>query len=467
MTAAGCCGAIVFHTFKSTTEGLVWPAIGDPRASATLAMQFQLEQTQWWPGEVLRAQQFRQLGSLLRHAAKTVPFYRPRFADAGINPESPLDEESWSRIPLLTRRDIQTAGDALVSQAVPKAHGKAHTLSTSGSTGMPVTVRGTQLTQFFWLAFTLRDQLWHGFDVTKKLAAIRHNRAGGGQYPDGAHHNGWGPATDPVLAAGPSVLLAISTPVEQQIEWLQRENPEYLITYPSNLMALLVHCRERKIEFPNLRCVETLSEVLHPDVRKACREVWGVKVVDMYSTQEVGYIALQCPEHEHYHIQSENALVEVLDEEGRPCKPGETGRMVVTPLHNFAMPLIRYAVGDYAVTGDRCSCGRGLPVITRVLGRVRNMLTLPGGAQLWPYFGGDKFAKVAPVSQYQIVQKTPADLEVRVVATRPLTAADEDKIRAVIAAEVGAGFAIAFTYHDAIERSKSGKFEDFRSELAS
>jgi phenylacetate-CoA ligase len=101
------------------------------------------------------------------------------------------------------------------------------------------------------------------------------------------------------------------------------------------------------------------------------------------------------------------------------------------------------------------------------LGRVRNMLTLPNGAQLWPYFGGDKFADVAPVSQYQIVQKTLTDLEVRVVATRPLIAEDENKIRDVIAAKIGEGFKIAFTYHDVIPRSKGGKFEDFRSELAS
>jgi len=463
----GCGGASVFYTFRSATEGLAWPAIPDARGAGLMAMQFQLERSQWWPPEAIRAQQFRQLSGLIRHAARSVPYYRRRFAEAGIDPEAPLDESAWSRIPLITRRDIQEAGDALFSNALPKAHGRVHTLSTSGSTGMPVTVHGTQLTQFFWLSFTLRDQLWHGFDTGKKLAAIRHNRGGGARYPDGNRHPGWGPATDPVFAAGPSFVLDISTPVAQQIEWLQRIGPDYLVTYPSNLMALLAYCRRHKIAFPDLRFVETLSEVLHPEVRKTAREVWDVKIVDMYSSQEVGYIALQCPDHEHYHVQSEGILAEVLDERGRPCKPGETGRVVLTPLHNFAMPLIRYSVGDYAVAGGPCPCGRGLPVLARVLGRVRNMLTLPDGAQLWPYFGGEKFAKVAPVSQYQIVQKTLSDLEVRVVLTRPLTKEDEENIRKVIAAEVGEGFAIAFSYHDAIARSSGGKFEDFRSELAS
>lgn len=455
-----------FTIFKSATEGIAWPAIPETRGLGLMAMQFQLERTERWPQQRLRALQFHQLGHLLRHAAKTVPYYRRRFAEAGFDPQEALNEATWPRVPFLSRRDIQQAGDTLFSESVPKSHGTVHTLSTSGSTGMPVTIRGTQVTQFFWLNFTLRDQLWQGFDTTKTLVAIRHSRSGRGLYPDGLRSQGWGAATDPIFRTGPSAFLAITTPVHEQVEWLQRQNPDYLITYPSNLMALLTHCREKNIRFPKLRAVETLSEILHPEVRKACREVWGIKIVDMYSSQEVGYIALQCPDYEHYHIQSENVLVEVLDENDRPCKPGQTGRVVLSTLHNYAMPLIRYVVGDYAVMGGDCLCGRGLPVLTRILGRVRNMLTLPNGSQLWPYFGGDKFAKVAPVSQYQIVQKSVTDLEVRVVPTRPLTADDEAKIRDVITAEVGPGFAVAFSYHEAIARSKGGKFEDFRSELA-
>ncbi len=93
------------------------------------------------------------------------------------------------------------------------------------------------------------------------------------------------------------------------------------------------------------------------------------------------------------------------------------------------------------------------------------MLTLPSGAQIWPYFGGDSFAKVAPVRQYQVVQKSLTGLELRVAAERPLTAQEEDKIREVIAKQAGKGFTVTFTYHDEIARSKGGKFEDFRSEL--
>ena len=128
------------------------------------------------------------------------------------------------------------------------------------------------------------------------------------------------------------------------------------------------------MRLPGLREVRTLGEASTPDLRALCREAWGVPLVDVYSAEEVGYIALQCPEHEHYHVQAESVLVEILDERGAPAPPGETGRVVVTDLHNFAMPLVRYEIGDYAEVGEPCACGRGLPVLRRIVGRVRNML---------------------------------------------------------------------------------------------
>src|SRR3546814_12850457 len=92
-------------------------------------------------------------------------------------------------------------------------------------------------------------------------------------------------------------------------------------------------------------------------------------LVCLYSTHEFGYLAFQCPQHDHYHVQAEAALVEVLNEAGKPCRPGEIGQVVTTPLLNFAMPMISYAVGDLAEVGPPCPGGRGLQVRKRILGR--------------------------------------------------------------------------------------------------
>ncbi len=176
-------------------------------------------------------------------------------------------------------------------------------------------------------------------------------------------------------------------------------------------------------------------------------------------------MALQCPENDHYHVQCENVLLEVLDEKGVPCKPGETGRVVVTAMHNFATPLIRYSIGDYAMVGEACSCGRTLPVLRRIMGRVRNMMTLPSGGKVWPYFGANKLGDVAPLKQYQLVQKSLTELELRVVPERPLTSDDEAKMRTVIFESLGESFQLNFSYLDAIPCGPGGKYEDFRSEV--
>lgn len=450
---------------RSSIDGLTWPGLpGGAAGKVLVALLYQLEQSQWWPPEALLEHQFRQLRVVLRYAYQTVPFYRERLGGAGIDPGKPITPETWSRIPILTRKEVQGSFDALTSRRIPTSHGKTNEISTSGSTGMPIKVLGTGLTQLFWWAFNYRELLWHGRDLSKKLTAIRKFRGADATYPKGISQRGWGLFAD-VYPTGPSALLNITTPVERQAEWLGRQEPGYLITYPSNLEQLARHCRQRGIELPTLLDISTLAEVLQPQTREACREAWGVPVVDVYSAQEVGYIALQCPDHEHYHVQAEGVLVEVVDDAGRPCAPGETGKVVVTPLHNFATPLVRYDIGDYAEVGEPCGCGRGLPVLSRINGRVRNMLTLPTGEQHWPFLGARQYNDVAPIRQYQFVQKTLELIEVKLVALRQVTADEEDKLREIIIARLGYPFELTFTYHDDIPRSAGGKYEDFMSEI--
>ena len=88
--------------------------------------------------------------------------------------------------------------------------------------------------------------------------------------------------------------------------WLEQVEPDYLLTYSSNLGALFQRCREAGFKIPSLREVATMSDVLEPDLRAKCRQVWGLPMVDAYSAEEVGMIALQCPEHPHYHVQLES-----------------------------------------------------------------------------------------------------------------------------------------------------------------
>jgi phenylacetate-CoA ligase len=233
-------------------------------------------------------------------------------------------------------------------------------------------------------------------------------------------------------------------------------------------LRLARYCLDRKIELEGLEQVMLIGEIAGAGVREACRRAWGASVADIYSAREIGYIALQCPEAGCLHVQSEGVLAEVLDEAGEPCAPGEVGRVVLTPLHNFAMPLIRYDIGDYAEVGAPCRCGRGLPVLRRVLGRQQNMIVLPSGERRWTLLSSgniEGLLELAPIRQYQFAQVARDAIQARLAVVRPLSAAEESAIRSWLIARLGHPFAVAFAYVDAIPRTKGGKYLDFVSEL--
>lgn len=359
---------------RSTVPGVVTPAIPGRMASLLLSVLYQFEQTQWLSPEALFFHQARQLRLLFAHAAQTVPFYRRRFADAGVDPAAEVTPETLQRLPVLRRDELQGAGEAIHAPSLPKSHGKRHGLETSGATGQPVRLFGTEITGLFWRACVMREHFWQGRDLDGKLGAIRWARKGVAKAPEGSRSDTWGAASGSIYPTGPAVLLNIASALQEQADWMRREQPDYLISLPSNLEALARHCIEKGIDFPNLKQVMTVGETISRQARDVVRQAWGVALKDSYSSEEGGYLAIQCPDHDVYHVQSENVLLEIVGDDGRPCAPGEVGRVLVTSLHNFATPLVRYELGDYAEAGAACACGRGLPVITRIPGRERNRL---------------------------------------------------------------------------------------------
>lgn len=456
----------------SAMPGVVWPALPGGPGAALLAILFQLGQTEWWPRARIEHAQRRQLAALLAHARAEVPFYRDRLPPALPDPsDGRAWEDAWRAIPVLTRAEIQAAdsSEAMLAAALPPGHGEYREIFTSGSTGRPVRAVRSQLWELVWSAFTLRDHLWHRRDLTGTMAVIRESGAGKAAWPDGDAQQGWGFSSAGLFETGRLVSLNVTTPVARQAEWLARQDPDYLLSHPSILARLAVATREAGLRLPRLRQVIAIAETLRPEHRDAIEAAWGVKVIDVYSTREAGYLALQCPDHPHYHVQSEGLRVEVVDEAGRPCAPGQTGRVLVTPLHNLAMPLIRYDIGDAAELGPPCPCGRGLPVLTRILGRRQNMLRLPGGGRRWPLLSSGDIAGLVAAApalrQYRIVQKGLDHLHVMLALARPATAAEEAAVGAWARAKFGAGFRVTVEGLDELPLSAAGKSEDFVCEV--
>ncbi|NBV47969.1 MAG: phenylacetate--CoA ligase family protein [Verrucomicrobia bacterium] len=442
------------------------PAIPSGHGSQQLALQFQLERTQWWTTAELEAAQFKTLRLLLDHARETTPYYRERFARAGYDHKAALDPAAWLRVPVSRRRDLQQAGDSLFSARPPAAHGKVVAATTSGSTGQPLRFARNEVTMTYWRAFTLRDLVWHDEDTLPKIGAIRFAPVGQAEAPHGVSSPHWNNSTAVTFPTGPAVMLNVASSLDEQFAWLERERPQRLTSFPSNFLALGEHARRTGRALPRTGRLRCVGEMLTPEARATIAADWGGKVVDLYSCEEAGYLALECPEHGSYHVQAENVKLEILDEQDKPCPPGTPGRVVITSLHNFASPLIRMDLGDYAELGEPCPCGRGLPVIRRILGRSRNRLVLPNGETRYPRIGEKAIAEAAEgvtVFRFLAIQHSLEMVEMQIVASRPLDAAEQARLAVSIQQNLGHPFRITFSFPADIPAQPNGKRETFVS----
>lgn len=424
----------------------------------------ELERSQWSSCEEIHCAQFVQLAKMVSYAALNVPFYRERLRDIPTEPEAL--KKAWKQLPVISRQEVQLAGSSLHA-ALPSDAEPPGLVASSGSTGRPLAALATSTTQLFWNAFTLRDHFWHRRNFGASLAAIRSMS----ERPtlSGCQDDNWGEPTRGLLETGKCSMLDVRCTIEEQAEWLRHVDPNYLLTHPSIAESLAEYFLKNAFSLPRLKQVRTFGEVLDRDVRDLCRRAWDASVVDAYSAAEVGYIALQCPDSLHYHVQSEGVFVEVLDDQNEPCQLGEIGRVVITTLVNYAMPLIRYEIGDYAEVGGPCRCGRGLPVLNRILGRKRNVCLLPDGSHRWPSLSteglADKVASFPPIQQFQLTQKSLSNVELSLVMHRPLSDEEEGLVRGWVTEALGYPFKLVIRYAEKIPRGPSGKFEDFRCEI--
>ena len=444
---------------RTAVEGIAWPAILPDAGAHLLAINFQLEDLQWWSEETMRRHQLRQLRELVRFAIQSVPYCRQEIYRAWLRRP---DRDAWAafaELPLLSRRRVQDAGETLFATALPAHHGVISDGETSGSTGIPLGYRSSTLAGFFWDAISLREHFWHGRDFSARHAFIRNK-------PEAQLGPAWGAPSNVVFSCGESANLPINGSLSEKRDWLRDLNPRYLMTTPSTLRALAEIALDGDLPLPDLKEVRTVGETVTPALRALARQAWGARLTDIYSLSEAGMLALQCPVTEHYHVQSEWAVVEVLDARGMPCQPGQIGRIVVSPLHNFAMPLLRYDTGEYAEVGAPCACGRGLPSLVRILGRRRNRLFLPNGDVSWPNLSSLPWVALAPaLHRFQLRQRRDHSLLLRYEASRPFTQDEQGNVCSALLEHLRCALPLAVEQVDALPPSEAGKLEDFITEI--
>jgi len=427
------------------------------------AMVQQLERTEQATPAQQIASQKNLLLELVRHSVETVPAYKDRLKPL-IRANGEIALDGWLDVPVLKRQDAVSLGDELVSQDVPETHGKIRKGTTSGSTGMAFAFSVSQFHHTMLGCITTRYHRWHNFDYRRSFASIRSGILGIASWPEGDQRASWAHFALRPENPGQYYHLNINTPIERQIEWLQRIKPDYLQTYPSNARALALAIKEGAAPL-NFCGILTYAEMLTPENRAIISHVFGCHLADCYSSNECGFIALQSPLSDNWLVQSEVTYLEILDGQDQPCEPGEMGRVVVTPLHNYAHPLIRYDLGDYATLGTEDASGLPFPVLTNIHGRIRNMFKFPGDVLIQPDFKPISIHRFLNPKQWQVAQIGDTTLEIRVVPGDDPSKMDTEGMDQYIRALLGMDLTINYKLVPELTNPRTGKHEDYICEI--
>jgi phenylacetate-CoA ligase len=267
---------------------------------------------------------------------------------------------------------------------------------------------------------------------------------------------------------GPSAYCNVTNPVEQQIEFLNKFQPTYLMSYPETLEHLAFTAGS---SFPGgfIKGLIGISEQMTAEMQRRITRVFNAQVRQTYGLNEIGLVAAMC-DAGRYHVHSEHCVVELINEEGQPCQPGETGRIIVTALNNAAMPLIRYDTDDLAeAVSSECPCGRTLPSFGQVFGRYSRIAYLPEGT-LWQVgiireaIEANPDALAKNLRQYQIYQYEDRGFEIRLACSAPLPGQFLQNIQRKWVESGNGDIKLAFSLVDKIPRGPGGKHQEFDSE---
>lgn len=367
----------------------------------------------------------RYLRASIDHARNHVPYYRELLSKTGDN------LRCLEAFPPLTKAIIREQGERLHSDDLAKR--KVRRNSSGGSTGQPVSI--------------VQDQDFGAWRVAteafyfERFLKIRYNRTPNvvlwGSERDLFRQRNLPAKVWAFLTQSNMVNSFRMTPEDmlRAVALIDRKQPEFLKGYAGSLYELSRFIRARGLKIHRPRVIYSAAETLRPFMRTEIEETFGCKVFDYYGSREVGAIAGECRRGK-MHVFSFNNLVEVVDDQQRPVDRGEEGQLLITTLHNDAMPLIRYTIGDTAVLGDGCDCGSELPTLQRITGRVTDhFLTKDGNLVHGEYFT-HLFYFQDWVSEFQVLQTDYDRVEIYYVPreqpSEAAYAAIEDKIKIVM-----------------------------------
>lgn len=410
------------------------------------------------PVERRRQVQADRLSGLLAHAARHVPYYRELLADTGVVRGEQVDLTRFQQVPPLTREGLRSDFERLKSDAATP--GDTYVNSSGGSSGEPVKV--------------LQDRHYDSIGQ----AAIEMHYAWAGRNPGEPAVKLWGSDRD-VLLGTVGWRMKLSNFIRNQtflnsfhmtkehmaqyVETIRRVRPVIIEAYAESIYELSRYMNESGITVTGVKNVVTSAGTLYPFIRDEIQRAFGCPALNRYGSREVGSFAGERVAGAGLEVFSYTHLVEVVDEEGRPCQPGEEGDVLVTCLTNHAMPVIRYRIGDRAVVGSAAAIPTpSVESLATVTGRTMDAFVREDGSTVPGYFFVHFLGVVhnsAWLKKTQIIQQDYNSILIKLVAaaTPPYGALDE--IRGSLQRVIGPACQVDFEFVDAIPPLPSGKYQ--------
>lgn len=408
----------------------------------------ELGKSEWQDPAWHRERQFEALQPLLRHCFEKVPFYRRRFQEAGVAPSGIRSLDDLPKLPILTKDDIRKHLDELLaSNAGEFTPEESHTGGTTGTAMKFYVDRPTNIMEF---ATVWRHWNWAGYRFGTRFCDLR-----------GRIIRGKRPWTYDIRlnALFLSSYRLTRERVQEYRRLLRIFRPTLLRGYPSAIDFFARLVREAGIDDIRPRAVVTSSESLLAHQRQNLEEAFHCPVFDTYGLEERTAAAGECPAG-RMHLDMEYGIVETLDSEGRPIRPGQRGEIVATGLHGYAMPFIRYRTNDLAVLDpEPCPCGRGLPLIRSIDGRVEDMIITPDGREVSGAGLSVALKYSLGMRRGQILQETPEEMVVRIERSPDWGQEDEKTLMRGLRDRVGEVIQIKLEFVDSISTTPHGKLK--------
>ena len=406
-------------------------------------------QREWFTSQEWSHFQNQELKKILSVCLEYVPYYQNIWTKAQIQAAKKGDLPS---LPILDKSPLRQHPGQF--RRLDKSHFPKHIFHTSGTTGTPIETQFSLSELRASLALReVRSANWAGVSFNQPRATFS-GRIVEPKVERETHIYRYNLIEKQVYF---STFHLKSSTATLYVDAIRKFNIVWMTGYASAFYLLARFILNQKLKIPKLKAIITTSEKLTPAMRKIMEKAYGCPIFEEYSTVENALFASECEEG-RLHVSPDVSIVEILRPDGSPCEPGEVGEVVTTCLMRSYQPLVRFRLGDLAAWDpEPCPCGRQMPVIKEVVGRIEDVVTCPDGRQLVRFHG--IFVNQPNIIEGQIIQENLDRFIVKVVTTENFNVGDIEEIKRRMAQRLCSNIHVEVEEVNKIPRSKSGKFQ--------